>query len=359
MQQIAKPALKRNLFILSEKINRTNSIIESVGIQAFRFFKKHVDIDAHDKILLKDSLGFKYKNSKSKTSRAIINLTSLNKNNLSELFQEFLVDNLLYDGKLIGRIDFENPAKEYYFKNKSYSLIHSITPKSKKNGYQKAILSSKKSIPLKLIKKKIELLGMLCYMGFEIISELELGTYLYFVAKKIAAPSQNPKPTSSPIIRLKRIGKDGKLITIYKIRTMYPYSEYLQSYTYNKNHIEPGGKFCDDKRVSRIGNFIRKYWIDELPMLINLIKGDVKLIGVRPLSQQYFSLYPNELQQLRIKFRPGLIPPYYADLPSSFDEIIDSERRYLISYQNNPLLTDLRYLIKSLFNIIFKFKRSK
>ena len=55
----------------------------------------------------------------------------------------------------------------------------------------------------------------------------------------------------------------------------------------------------------------------------------MKLVGVRPLSQHYFSLYTKELQDKRILCKPGLVPPYYADMPKNLDEIIASEMRYL------------------------------
>ena len=71
-------------------------------------------------------------------------------------------------------------------------------------------------------------------------------------------------------------------------------------------------------------------------MIYNFIKGDLKLVGVRPLSKDYFKRYPKDLQKLRVKTKPGLIPPYYVDLPVTFDEICDSERRYLDLYLKNP-----------------------
>ena len=114
----------------------------------------------------------------------------------------------------------------------------------------------------------------------------------------------------------------------------------------------------NDPRVNAVGRFLRKYWLDELPMLINLLKGDLKLFGVRPISEQYLSLYPKEFQEFRKKFRPGLIPPYYSDLPKTLKEIVESERRYLQAYQEAPLKTDLQYFYKALHNIIVKKVRS-
>ena len=111
---------------------------------------------------------------------------------------------------------------------------------------------------------------------------------------------------------------------------MHPYSEYLQDYIYEQNNLQDNGKFEDDFRVTGWGKWIRKLWIDELPQLLNFIEGDVSLVGVRALSSHYFNLYPKELQDLRTEFKPGLIPPYYADMPASFKEILESEKRYLL-----------------------------
>jgi lipopolysaccharide/colanic/teichoic acid biosynthesis glycosyltransferase len=89
------------------------------------------------------------------------------------------------------------------------------------------------------------------------------------------------------------------------------------------------------------------------------LKGDLKLVGVRPLSAQYLGLYPAEAQEYREKFKPGLIPPFYADLPKTLDEIVASEMRYLQAYQRRPFLTDLKVLCKAFYNIVFRMVRSK
>ena len=68
---------------------------------------------------------------------------------------------------------------------------------------------------------------------------------------------------------------------------------------------------------------------EQYRMMINLFKGEMKLVGVRPLSPHYFSLYKKELQRMRIHYKPGLLPPFYADMPRTFDEIEQSELRYL------------------------------
>ena len=103
---------------------------------------------------------------------------------------------------------------------------------------------------------------------------------------------------------------------------------------------------------------MRKFWLDELPMIFNLLRGDMKIVGVRPLSKQYFNLYTDELKEKRLKFKPGLVPPFYVDMPRTFDEIMDSENKYLDAYAKNPLWTDFRYFFNAAYNIIFRRARS-
>jgi lipopolysaccharide/colanic/teichoic acid biosynthesis glycosyltransferase len=139
---------------------------------------------------------------------------------------------------------------------------------------------------------------------------------------------------------------------------MHPYAEYLQEYIYEQNNLKDGGKFKDDFRITSWGRFFRKFWIDELPMAINFLKGEIKLVGVRPLSEQYLSLYSDELKQKRIQAKPGLVPPFYADLPVSLDDIMQSELKYLNLYNQHPFKTDCSYFLKAVKNIVFKRART-
>lgn len=208
---------------------------------------------------------------------------------------------------------------------------------------------------------RVEILGRLCRAGFEIVDEEFLNGEFFALARKIRQPIWDDDPTSGPLIKLRRVGKNGGIIGVYKFRTMYSYSEYLQQYIYDHGGLQDGGKFKDDPRVNIWGRMLRKTWLDELPMLINHWKGQLKLVGVRPLSRQYFSLYSPEMRELRIKVKPGLIPPFYYEkqTPQTIEEVQDSERRYIEAYLKRPFATDWRYFWGSLKNIIFKRKRSK
>ena len=208
---------------------------------------------------------------------------------------------------------------------------------------------------------RVEVLGRMYRAGFDVVDEEYRHGEFFVLARKVKAPIWGDTPSGGLLIKLQRVGKNGKMVGVYKFRTMYSYSEYLQPYIYEHNHLQQGGKFADDYRVTPWGRWMRKYWIDELPMFINFFKGDLKLVGVRPLSRQYFSLYTKEMQELRTRVKPGLLPPFYYDkqTPKTIEEVQASERRYVEACLKRPVLTDVRYFFGSIVNILFRGIRSK
>ena len=126
-----------------------------------------------------------------------------------------------------------------------------------------------------------EILGRLYSCGFEVDTEGQLNGQYFFNVKKASEPCFPKNPTYGFLVRLPRVGLGGKIIRVYKVRTMHPYAEYLQDYVYKKHDLQEGGKFSNDFRISRIGGIMRTLWIDELPMLLNWMRGDLKLVGVR------------------------------------------------------------------------------
>jgi hypothetical protein len=205
---------------------------------------------------------------------------------------------------------------------------------------------------------RAEALGRISRAGFTIRQESFIGNQLCIEAIKQTEPLKQDPNRYGPIIALPRIGKNGQVFKAYKLRTMHPYSEYIQDYIYKLYDLQQGGKFRNDFRITSWGAVCRKIWLDEVPMLINWLRGDMKLVGVRPLSKQYFELYKKELQERRIKYKPGLIPPFYADMPGDLEAIQLSELRYLEQYDKHPVLTDFRYFWRSWWNILFRKARS-
>lgn len=205
---------------------------------------------------------------------------------------------------------------------------------------------------------KTEVMGRLVYSGFEIESFEEIEGLTYIVSKKVKGPSVDPKPSHGMLLKIDRVGVNGKKIGVYKFRTMHPYAQYVQEFVYKNNSLQEGGKFKNDFRITKWGRWMRKFWIDEIPMIWNMLRGDMKLVGVRPLSSHYLSLYTTEHREKRIQSKPGLIPPFYADMPVTLPEIMASESRYIDTYEESGWRADLDYVVKAFNNILVKQARS-
>ncbi len=195
---------------------------------------------------------------------------------------------------------------------------------------------------------RVELMGRLVYCGFDIV---EADDEVIRVRKtKNVSVEDCPEREYGWIVKLQRVGKEGRRFNIYKLRTMYPYAEYLQKWMYEQYSLDEKGKIANDFRITCVGRWLRRFWIDELPNLWNLLRGDMKLVGVRPLSGHYYSLYREEVQRARVKYKPGILPPYYADKPSTLEEIQESEMRYLDACNKDGVCkTDWRYFWKIVF----------
>jgi lipopolysaccharide/colanic/teichoic acid biosynthesis glycosyltransferase len=339
-------------------------VIHEAGEEVFNFLRENIDLEHQRTLVVSTTTPFNIQSQPEGYFQAIVNLHDINDFKRINKFFETVNDRLPLYGLYINSVVTNHIRKKRIMK-KYPSILNGIVyffhflfmrvfpklPLTKRiyywstNGYNRAI-------------SKAETFGRLYSCGFELIRDKQIGDKLYFVARKIHEPAFDYHPTYGPLIRLKRIGKNGKTIYVYKMRTMHPYSEYLQDYVYKISDLQEGGKFRDDFRVSTTGRIMRKLWIDELPMLMNLLRGDLKLVGVRPLSNQYFELYSEKLKAKRIRTKPGLIPPFYADLPKTLEDIQASEDRYLEAHFRHPFLTDWRYFWKAVYNIVVKKARS-
>jgi lipopolysaccharide/colanic/teichoic acid biosynthesis glycosyltransferase len=208
------------------------------------------------------------------------------------------------------------------------------------------------------VMSKAEIFGRIHACGFYVTDHYLQGFNTQIQAKKVKDVNEVPKNVYGIFMYLKRVGYQEKRINVLKLRTMHCYSDFIQEVVYNQNDISPGGKIKNDFRITKWGSFFRKFWIDELPMIYNWIKGDMKFVGVRPLSEHYFGLYPADMQKLRTSCKPGLVPPFYADMPKTLEEVIESERKYLEAYFKSPFRTDMKYFFLAMNNIFFRQVRS-
>jgi hypothetical protein len=339
-------------------------IVEECGPEAAAFIGQHCDLSSPKLLVVSTTTRFNIELQPDNFFEKIVNLKRVNDIRYINKFFESVNRKLPNGGLFIGCAETKALRKERILRKYPpvlnwimYTLDFIV-----KRVFPKFILTKKIYFILTRGENRVitraEVLGRLYSCGFEVQEERFIGHYLFFAVTKIKEPAYDFEPTYGPFVKLRRIGKDGKFIKVYKLRTMHPYAEYIQDYVYRVNRLDAGGKFKDDFRVSTLGKLFRKLWLDELPMLLNVLKGEMKLVGVRPLSEHYFSLYSEDLRNKRIRFKPGLIPPYYADLPKSLEEIQASELRFLEAYEKQPLRTNWRYFWKAMSNILFKRARS-
>ncbi|MDK2788056.1 MAG: hypothetical protein PWP07_1281 [Epulopiscium sp.] len=339
-------------------------IISEVGEAAYIFIKNHFGDSPHQVLVVSTSTRFNILAHQPGYYSSIVNLKRINDIQYINKFYEAVNSRIPNGGLFIG-------TAETYVQRKKRILAK--YPRGLNWVVYTVDFLVKRVMPKLWFTKKIyffitrgqnrvismaETLGRLYSCGFEVVEDCFIDGQLWFCARKVKEPAFDYHPTYGPLIRLKRLGKNGKVIGVYKLRTMHAYSEYLQQYVYERNSLQEGGKFKDDFRITTLGRFMRKIWLDELPMLINVIKGDLKIVGVRPLSKHYLSLYTPELREWRLKHKPGLIPPFYVDLPKTLDEIMASEIKYLKAYEKHPLITDFSYFFKAMYNIFIKKARS-
>jgi lipopolysaccharide/colanic/teichoic acid biosynthesis glycosyltransferase len=339
-------------------------LIKEQGVEAFEFISKHIDSYIDSSIILKTTSIFNIEAIELNDLKNIINLNKINDINGINKFTQSVNLKLPIDGKYIGCVETYVQRKHRLLKKYPFFVaqIYFFLDFIFKRIFPKLFLTRKLYFLLTAgrnrVLSKAEALGRLVYNGFDIVEVKEVGNLTYFACKKTMREIPQKTPSFGFFFKMKRIGKNNKLITVYKIRTMHPYAEYLQSYIFENNSLKDGGKFKNDYRITSWGKIFRKLWIDELPMLINLLKCEVKLVGVRPLSPHYLSLYSDELKQKRNLVKPGLVPPFYADLPITLHEIMESELAYINSYLQKPFTTDVRYFFVSIKNIIFKKART-
>jgi len=130
-----------------------------------------------------------------------------------------------------------------------------------------------------------------------------LGVFFFFLPVFVLAPIlivlDSPGPVFADIPM--RVGRKKKLFRLYKFRTMREGEEGMKAELKERNERKDGPffKIKDDPRVTRVGRTLRKFWIDELPQLINVLRGEIALVGPRPYQPDEIAQYPEKYQFLK------------------------------------------------------------
>lgn len=194
----------------------------------------------------------------------------------------------------------------------------------------------------KFMKRSFDIIASL--IGIIIISPIFVG-----ISIAIKATSQGPV-----LFKQKRVGKDEKIFEIFKFRTMVVNAESLGT------QITIG----EDKRITSIGKFLRKYKIDELPQLFNVFLGQMSFVGPRPEVPRYVEMYTKEQKKV-LSVRPG-ITDYaslkYSDENDLLGKVEDPESYYINVIMQDKLKVNLEYVqnnnvfndIKIIFQTVLK-----
>lgn len=177
-------------------------------------------------------------------------------------------------------------------------------------------------------------------------------TICIYIAKKIL------KEDDGPIFYDQlRIGKGGKHFKLYKYRSMVIgadkiLEEYLAENEEARIEFEQNQKLKNDPRITKLGNFLRKTSLDEFPQFINILKGDMSLVGPRPIVDREVELFGDKMKTVH-SVRPGLTGYWAANGRSdtTYEQRVEMEAYYA---ENFSLLLDIKIIFKTIKSVIKK-----
>jgi exopolysaccharide biosynthesis polyprenyl glycosylphosphotransferase len=197
-----------------------------------------------------------------------------------------------------------------------------------------------------IMKRGIDIVGA-------IVGLMITGVAALFVAPAILIESRGPV-----IFSQVRIGQNGRRFKIYKFRSMNQNAEAMKEELLVANEMDGlMFKMTDDPRITKVGKFIRKTSIDELPQFLNVLKGEMSLVGTRPPTEDEFLKY-DPRHKRRLSLKPGLTGLWQVSGRSdidNFEEVVKLDLKYI---DNWSVLEDIRIILKTVY-VVVKGKGSK
>jgi exopolysaccharide biosynthesis polyprenyl glycosylphosphotransferase len=194
--------------------------------------------------------------------------------------------------------------------------------------------------------------GMVVKRILDILGSL-VGLTIMAIAFIFVAPAIKLESPGPIFFAQKRVGKNGRVFSIYKFRSMYADAEARKAELMKQNEMQGFMfKMTDDPRITKVGKFIRKTSIDELPQFWNILKGDMSMVGTRPPTVDEVEQY-EAWQRRRLSIRPGLTGLWQVsgrNEISDFDDVVKYDLEYI---DNWSIILDLKLLVKTIF-VVFK-----
>lgn len=200
----------------------------------------------------------------------------------------------------------------------------------------------------KIIKRIVDIIGAL--VGCLILLPLTIGIWIANIIAK----------DNGPIFYVhRRIGKDGKEFNMYKFRTMCNKAhDMVKDEETMKRHFteeqikewKENYKIDDDPRITKMGKFLRKTSIDEMPQVINILKGELSIIGPRPVTEEELEKYGNDKERF-LSVTPGLTG-YWAANGRSDTDYNERMKMELYYVDNISLKLDLKIFFKTIITVL-------
>lgn len=190
------------------------------------------------------------------------------------------------------------------------------------------------SIAYRFLKRTFDIVASLC--GLIILSPV-------FLITAFAIYIEDP---GKVIFVQERNGLNGKVFRMYKFRSMCKDAPKMRAAMELQNELDgPAFKIKDDPRITKVGKFIRKTSIDELPQLVNILKGDMSVVGPRPLPT-YETDQLTEMQRQRLLAKPGLVCYWqiHGRSDTSFDEWMQMDFAYI---NDARFWTDIKIILSA------------
>lgn len=215
------------------------------------------------------------------------------------------------------------------------------------------IVEEKSSVYIKEEKKYVYMFIKRC---FDIVVALIACIFLLPLTVIVKIATLLTGDTKSIFFRQERIGKDGKPIYIYKFRSMIPNApEVLKELLKEKKYKEEWDKkqkLDHDPRITKIGKILRKTSLDEFPQFINVLIGDMSMIGPRPLVKGELDMHHGN-HEVYEKIRPGITGWWACNGRSAttYQERLDLEYYYI---KNQSICLDIKCVIKTITSVLFE-----
>ena len=179
-----------------------------------------------------------------------------------------------------------------------------------------------------------------------------IGTIILFILYPFVGTAIKLDSPGSVFFKQKRMGRHGRIFNLYKFRSMYQDAEQRKQALTDKNEMSGAlFKLKDDPRITRVGRFLRKTSLDEFPQFLNVLKGEMSLVGTRPPTLDEVEKYkPEHLK--RISAKPGITGLWQVsgrNQITDFDQVVELDCHYLDHWR---FINDLKILVKTVLVVL-------